>query len=89
MNVCLCCFGPTEYYGHGWMGTSGSGSCSKEVCVLCLEGGCKCCGRKLKEPAAEEHWNCEHDKAKTEALMDEIVDKHLVRFKRAWEALAD
>lgn len=61
-NRCKCCGQVAQHYGTGWMGTGGSGSCTREVCVLCLEGGCKCCGSDLKRPAAEIHDNCQHDK---------------------------
>jgi len=61
-NRCNCCGQLAEQYGAGWAGTGGSGSCSREVCVLCLEGGCKCYGNDLARPAAEIHDNCEHAK---------------------------
>lgn len=65
-NYCLCCGQPASHYGSGWMGDTGSGSCSREVCVICLEGTCwgkdgkGCFGNNLARPAAEIHENCGH-----------------------------
>ena len=82
MNTCTCCGKRAESYGTGWMGTGGSGSCSREVCACCLEGGCSCFGNHLKEPAAEVHENCSHDR------MGPILEKHLVQYDNAWRVLA-
>ena len=64
-NYCLCCGNRAEYYGSASMDSTGvTESCSKEVCVMCLEGGCRgkddkgCYGSRLAQPANEEHYNC-------------------------------
>lgn len=65
-NYCLCCGQLAQHYGSGWMGTGGSGSCTEEVCVFCLESGCwgkdgkGCFGYRLAQPPAEIHDNCTH-----------------------------
>ncbi len=82
MNTCTCCGQRAEAYGTGWIGTNGSGDCSREVCTFCFEGGCSCSGNQLKEAAAETHDNCEHDR------MWPILAKYLVRYDNAWRVLA-
>lgn len=62
-NYCLCCGQLAQQYGSGWASTDGSGSCSREVCVSCLEGGhIGCHGNKLACKPMEIHENCEHVK---------------------------
>ena len=76
-------------YGTAWIGTGGSGDCSKEVCALCLEGSCKCGGGNLSEPARESHVNCQHDMkpASTEEV-EAILERDMVRYDGVWKALA-
>ena len=64
-NYCLCCGARAEPYGWASIDSDGSSkSCSKEVCVMCLESGCKgkdgkgCFGSKLAQPAYEYHDGC-------------------------------
>jgi hypothetical protein len=44
-------------------------SCSKEVCVVCLETGCwgkdgeGCFGYKLRDKPSEDHYRCGHEEA--------------------------
>ncbi len=64
-NFCLCCGRSAEHYGWASVGTDGSKSCSKEVCVICLETGCpNCYGAKLSEPPSEWHDGCGHPSTK-------------------------
>ena len=65
-NYCLCCGNRTEYYGFCSLGSNGTRKiCDKEVCVLCLEGGCpNCNGQKLAQPAGEYHKGCGCDEKK-------------------------
>jgi hypothetical protein len=69
-NVCLCCGRRAEHYGHASVDSTGIiESCSKEVCVLCLETGCwgqdgkGCFGYKLRDKSAEWHQGCAHEEA--------------------------
>ena len=64
-NYCLCCGNRAEYYGFASMDSTGiTKSCSKEVCVRCLEGACpNCFDSKLGQPAGEYHQDCGHDEA--------------------------
>lgn len=64
-NYCLCCGSRSEYYGTCSLDSTGIRRiCDKEVCVLCLEGGCSNCnGQKLAQPAGEWHEGCGHDEA--------------------------
>jgi hypothetical protein len=60
-NYCLCCGNRAESYGWASVGTDGTKSCSKEVCVSCLESGCPdCYGSKLAQTPYEWHERCEH-----------------------------
>ena len=68
------------------MGTSGSGSCTKEVCVLCLEGGCSCCGVRLEHPAAEVHDGCNCPPSQGE--VESILTEDMTRFGAAYRRLA-
>jgi hypothetical protein len=62
-NYCLCCGSRAEQYGSGSIDSKGIiKSCSKEVCVFCLESGCpNCFSSKLARPASEWHEGCGHD----------------------------
>ena len=58
-NYCLCCGNRVGQYGFGAIDSTGiTKSCSKEVCVFCLEGGCSCFGSNLAQPASEWHEGC-------------------------------
>ena len=63
-NYCTCCGNPhTEGYGSVSISDEGvEMDCTREVCVLCLEGACKCAGNQLKEKGYEYHKGCVHDK---------------------------
>jgi hypothetical protein len=66
-NTCKCCGRIAQHYGSGGVGQDKDGkqtswSCTREVCVTCLEGGCPCGGGDLRWPAAEVHDNCWHVK---------------------------
>ncbi len=67
-NRCLCCGNWAEHYGSGSMDSTGiTQSCSKEVCVSCLETGCwgkdgeGCFGYRLRDKPSESHQGCGHD----------------------------
>lgn len=71
-NCCLCCGNPAEHYGFASMDSTGiTKSCSKEVCVVCLETGCwgrdgkGCFGYKLRDKPSEYHHGCGHDEMET------------------------
>ncbi len=61
-NYCLCCGNRAEYYGSCSVDSNGIRKiCDKEVCVLCLEGGCpNCNSQNLAQPAGEYHQGCGH-----------------------------
>lgn len=56
-NYCLRCGSRANYYGTAWIGSDGSGDCSREVCVLCLESSQP---YQLAYKAKEIHLNCDH-----------------------------
>ena len=64
-NYCLCCGNRASHCGSFNMDSTGiTRSCSREVCVACLEGGCRsadgkgCYGSRLRYPASEYHQGC-------------------------------
>ncbi len=69
-NTCLCCGARAEHYGFASMDSTGlTRSCSKEVCVACLETGCwgrdgeSCFGHRLRDKPSEYHQGCGHEEA--------------------------
>jgi hypothetical protein len=61
VNECKCCGGPVTFYGTCWTdGVGGSGECTVQVCVSCLEGDCKCGGGRLARTPEERHIGCTH-----------------------------
>ena len=67
-NICLCCGRRAEHYGYASVDSTGIiESCSKEVCVVCLETGCwgqggeRCLGYRLRDKPSEYHQGCSHD----------------------------
>lgn len=91
MNYCLCCGGRAESYGAAGIGNAGFFmQCSREVCVICLEGAHAACGygTKLAQPAMEYHQNCIHDSKKDglDAMPKGITKARLAEIKASQDA---
>jgi len=65
LNKCLCCAerGIASYAEMYGTGDSSGFDCSSEVCVICLESGCPCGGRRLEKMPNEVHIGCNHSKS--------------------------